>query len=79
MDEYVSKIETAYNENLDTVQIVNIIINDDQKIILANPRKNWLTSLDEALKYFERQENFQKCIKVNALIEKISADESIRV
>lgn len=79
MEEYVSKIEVAYNESLDTVQIVNIIINDDQKIILANPRTNWLTSLGEALKYFERQENFQKCIKINALIEKISADESSRV
>lgn len=65
-------IEKSILDNTDNPKICCITILDEDNDIEFNcPKKNWLKSLNSALKYYEEIQEFEKCKKIIELKGKI--------
>ncbi len=64
-------IEKSILDNTDNPKICCITILDEENDIEFNcPKKNWLKSLNSALKYYEEIQEFEKCKKISDIINK---------
>jgi len=65
-------IEKSILDNTDNPNICCITILDEDNDIEFNcPKKNWLKSIDSALKYYEEIQEYKKCKKIIELKKQI--------
>jgi len=66
--EIVNSIEESFDVNIDEALIFEIENTEYDMIV---KRQDWIQTLNENMWYFEEIEDFETCIRINKLIEKI--------
>jgi hypothetical protein len=61
-------IDESFNKDEDNVVVA--FLNGDS--IMAIPKEEWLSNLDNTLTYFISTEEYEKCTEVKQLIDKLS-------
>lgn len=63
-------IEEGYKNDLKFVDLFKLKIINPHTYIMRCHKHEWETCLLECLKYFEKNENFEKCAKIKKIKEK---------
>lgn len=69
----VNSIELAYRAGEDIAHFAEITFVYGDSITLDTHKEDWLENLTHALRYYESNEQYEKCRKIVVLIDKISA------
>lgn len=70
-DSLVDQIKDALEHGEGSALFAEVIFEDDPIIIyLELPRRNWLDSLTNALRFYEQNDLFEKCIDITKIIKK---------
>jgi hypothetical protein len=68
MRSLVSNIAEGIEFELDSVNVAEIKNHD---IILSVPKTEWKGGLEKAMEYYIEKEEYEECLKIKKLIEKI--------
>ena len=73
-DAIVDQIEESIELNGESALFAEVVIKGDPLMIyLTLPHYNWLDSLQNALKYYEEREDYEKCIDIVSIIKKLNS------
>lgn len=68
IEELVFAIKDGINKNKKSVSLFEL---KDSSLLIELDKKNWKQSLNNALNYFIQKEDYNKCIEIRDLINKI--------
>tara|TARA_R110001592_G_scaffold71551_2_gene218673 strand:+ start:1461 stop:1733 length:273 start_codon:yes stop_codon:yes gene_type:complete len=68
MKSLVSNIAEGIEDNLESVNIAEI---KNQNLILSVSKDEWKPGLEKAMEYYIEEEEYEECLKIKRLIEKI--------
>ena len=68
MRSLVTNIASGIKEELESVNIAEIKNHD---VIISVPKDEWKSGLKNAMEYYIKTEEYEKCSKIQKLIEKI--------
>ena len=68
MKSLVLNIANGIEDNLESVNIAEIKNHD---VIISVPKDEWKSGLENAMEYYIKTEEYEVCLKIKKLIEKI--------
>ena len=68
MKSLVTNIASGIKEELESVNIAEIKNHD---VIISVPKDEWKSGLENAMEYYIKTEEYEVCLKIKKLIEKI--------
>lgn len=68
----IQSIETALMHGDDTAHFAEITFLYGDVMDMGMEKRDWVENLDNALKYFEKQDMFEKCAMIVKLMERIN-------
>ena len=68
MESLVKNVAEGVDLNLDEIDIAEIKNHD---VLISIPKKEWKTSLEQAIKFYVEKEQYEKCSKIKTLISKL--------
>lgn len=73
----VESVKKSFEEDLDSIVVFRIINPISNFIMTTEIKKtDWLNSLEKSLKYYESEEEYEKCKEITDLIGKINNENN---
>lgn len=66
-NEMVSEVHFAWQHNLDLAHVAKAELSNGVKVKIDLPAEEWFYTLDKCRDYFEEQEMYEVCIKINRI------------
>jgi hypothetical protein len=70
-NEILSSVKKAWKEKIDEIIVIQFMVGDETLIDLSINEDDWGESLHLALYHYESVEKYEKCIKIQNMIDEI--------